>query len=413
MPWKASSIMSEREEFVICARQTGANISDLSRRFGISRNTAYRWVQRYDPNDADWSRDRSRRPRTIIRRTADGVITRIAALRLEHPCWGPRKLRRLLQDELPEDQLPALVTVARILKRSGLTAAPPERRVEQPLQRFVRSRPNELWQMDLKGPLRLSDGHKYYAVGIIDDHSRYLLALQLVSDATDDRTLQVWIETAQKYGLPDETLTDHGSQFRMEDDSTSAFRAHLWACGVKHPQGRIRHPQTQGKIERFWKTFTSEFLKGRSYDDLAAWQRDIDVWRNEYNELRPHQELGDEPPSRYYRPGDRQYVSPIRGICVGRSESEYRRVDMRGQIILSGRKFHIGRGLSGWRVEVRPLGTGIWHVFFRYHFIKELSVTAHCLHGLEAPQPTVSSLRDRANNTQSVTHVMEQLSRIY
>ena len=409
MPWKESTVVSGREEFVYYALQAGANITELSRRFGISRNTAYRWLRRYDSNEPEWSLDRSRCPCTIPRRTPVRIVSRIMALRQAHPCWGPRKLQRLLRDELPVDQLPALVTVARILKRTGLTVAPPPSRSAQPLQRFVRSRPNELWQMDLKGPLRLRDGRKVYVVGIIDDHSRYLLALQLVSDATDDRTLQVWIDTARQFGLPEETLTDHGAQFRVEDDSTSAFRVYLWACGVKHPQGRIRHPQTQGKIERFWGTFNREFLKGRSYDDLALWQQDIDAWRCEYNTIRPHQELADEPPSSYYRASERPYLSPDRRARIGRPGSEYRPVDVCGMIHLSGQKFRIGRGLWGWLVEARPLGTGIWHVFFRDHFLKELSVTAHRSRGLEAPQPTVSSLRDRENDTQSVTHVMEHL----
>ncbi len=369
MAWKVTDLMSQRYEFCSLALEPGAKISDLCQSFGISRKTGYKWLQRYQEEDC--LADRSRRPRHSPNRTDGAIEAQVVALRREFPYWGPRKLRRLLQDRLPAEQLPALVTVARILKRHGLTD--PQPRPEPPLawQRFAWPCPNDLWQMDLKATLRLPDQQKLYPVGLLDDHSRYLLGLWLLPDQTDDGLLNCWIEAARCYGLPQRTLTDHGSQFRCLDEETSAFRTYLWACGVGHTQGRIAHPQTQGKVERFWRTLNTEVFSRHSYSDSASWQSCLTDWRQQYNHLRPHQELGDEVPASRYQHSSRCFEEPDRRGCWGQPGSLYRRVNGRGMTSLGGQRLMVGRGFVGWTVEARPLGNGCWHFYFKDHFIRE------------------------------------------
>jgi transposase InsO family protein len=367
--------MSERIEFCQLALQPDANISALCRQFKVSRKTAYKWLDRYDDADLESLGDRSRRPLNSPGATDAETVSRIIALRRARPYYGARKLRVLLSRELSVGELPSAVTIARILRRQGLIE-PRGRGVESPaLQRFERSAPNELWQMDLKGPIRLGDGRKVYPAAILDDHSRYLLTLRLLPGFEEGPTLEAWIEAAHRHGLPEATLTDHGPQFRNEDHITSAFRVHLWACDVVHTQGRIRHPQTQGKVERFWRTLKDEVLSRRQYADYASWQACFDDWRQEYNERRPHQGLDEAAPSTRYHPSARLYREPDRRARIGQPDSIYRRVNHRAEISLSGKRFLIGRGFNGWTVELRPLATGCWHVYFRGHFIKELLVT--------------------------------------
>ena len=296
----------------------------------------------------------------------------MVALRQQYPYWGPRKIRYLLQDQAILGRLPSPSTVARILNRRGLIS-PREAEPDWPaVGRFERPCPNDLWQMDLKGAIRLPDGHKIYPVGILDDHSRYLLGLWMIPDVRDRTVISCWIKAATGHGLPDTTLTDHGSQFRMEDEASSAFRVHLWACGVHHTQGRVKHPQTQGKIERFWRTLKEEVLSRCHYRDISSWQRCFDDWREVYNRIRPHQELGDEPPIRRYRISERPYVEPDRHAWSGMANSYPRRVSPRGQVSINGQRVAIGWGYAGWTVEARPLGNGCWHVFFRDRLVREL-----------------------------------------
>ena len=121
MPWMTKDTVTLRLEFVSLARAPGANIAELCRRFGISRKSAYKWLARAR-GAADLGAalvDRSRRPQRSPRRTKVALEERLAALRAEHPAWGPRKLRRRLED-LGVAELPAPSTVGAILRRRGL-----------------------------------------------------------------------------------------------------------------------------------------------------------------------------------------------------------------------------------------------------------------------------------------------------
>lgn len=375
MAWKLESIMSQRYEFCILAGEPGSNFSALCQQYRISRRTGYKWLERYQEEGVDGLLDRSRRPLHSPDRTDATIETQVVALRRQYPQWGPRKLHRLLRDRLGQDQLPSIATIARILKRNGLIETPPPKIKWPAVGRFEHPHPNDLWQMDLKAPIRLPDRRKIYPVGLLDDHSRYLLGLWMMPDFSADGVINCWIEATLQNGFPKRTLTDHGAQFRMEDDATSAFRTYLWACGVEHTQGRPAHPQTQGKIERFWKTLKIELLNHHDYTDRASWQSCFDEWRFRYNHIRPHQELGDEPPVSRYRPSERTFAWPDRRARLGLPDSIYRSVSPRGQISLGGQRMMIGRGLAGWTVEVRPQGTGCWHIYFRHHFVKEIILT--------------------------------------
>jgi len=375
MPWKVESIMSQRYEFCHLADEPGSNFSALCQQYQISRRTGYKWLDRYQDQGIDGLIDRSRRPLHSPDRTDAAIETQVVMLRREYPQWGPRKLHRLLRDRLGQDQLPSIATIARILKRNRLIETPPPKIKWPTGGRFEHPHPNDLWQMDLKAPIRLPDSRKIYPVGLLDDNSRYLLGLWMMPDFSADGVINCWIEACRQHGFPRRTLTDHGPQFRMEDNTTSAFRIYLWACGVQHTQGRIAHPQTQGKIERFWKTLKIEVLQRRAYSDRMSWQKCFDDWRYQYNHIRPHQELGDEPPSSRYRCSERPFVLPDRRARLGLPDSIYRQVCPRGRISLGGQRQMVGMGLAGWTVEVRPLGNGCWHVYFRHRFVREILLT--------------------------------------
>lgn len=371
MPWKAASLMSLRLDFCILAQKPGCNFSDLCRKVGISREIGYKWLRRYRENGVAALQDRSRQPHSSPGRSSPVLEQAVVDLRLKYPAWGPRKLRPLLKDHIAEP-LPSISTVARILQRRGMIDFK-EPEPEYPVVgRFERGSPNELWQMDLKAAVRLPDGHKIYPVGLIDDHSRYLLGLWMIPDCRESSVIDCWIKAAQANGLPESTLTDHGVQFRNEDHVSSAFRVYLCACGVKHTQCRVKHPQTQGKIERLWGTLKRELLSRREYSDLASWQLSFDDWRYQYNNIRPHQELGDAPPISRYRKSERPYVEPDRNYRSDNPGSKSCRVHPKGEISFNGHRIMIGRGYAGWLVELRPISAGCWHVYFRERFVKEL-----------------------------------------
>jgi transposase InsO family protein len=376
MPWKARSLMSERFEFCHLALEKGINFSALCQHYGISRKTGYKWLSRFQSKGYEGLFDQSRRPHTIPGRLDSAIESMVVHLHYQYPRWGPRKLHALMKQHLLDVQCPSISSVVRILKRYGLSGEGSPAVQYDIVGRFERAFPNDLWQMDLKDSLKLSDGKKWYPVGIIDDHSRHLLRLDLIPDSSELNVLNVWIRAAREYGFPNETLTDHGTQFRCTDERSSRFRAYLWACEVKHTQGRVRHPQTQGKIERVWRTLKHEVLSCNDYSDAVSWQQCFDEWRNIYNNIRPHQSIGDVAPSTRYKPSLRPFREPDLTERIGRADSQYRRVQSDGRLIVSGKRHGIGSGYAGCTVELRSLNNGCWHVYFRNRFIKELLVTS-------------------------------------
>jgi transposase InsO family protein len=375
MPWRDTVVEDVRRSFCEEVLASSRSMSRLCRVFGVSRKTGYKWLRRYRQAGQDGLSDRRRQPHYRPGRASAVLEALVLDLKQQHPYWGPRKLHHLVYEDHPEAERVGISTFARILTRHHLVI-PRERPVVHPaVGRFERGEPNELWQLDMKMAMRLPDGTKRYVAGILDDHSRFALGLWWLPDVTDRSVLACWIDAANRYGLPLQTLTDHGSQFRMEDHTTSAFRTYLWACGVDHTQGRVGHPQTQGKIERFWSTFQRELTPQLVCAEPSHWPELMERWRVQYNTRRPHEALDDRPPVSRYRPSQRSFTEPDRHARIGQAQSIYRQVSIKGEISLGGRPATIGRGLYGWIVEVRPLGNGCWHVYFRGHFLREFMLT--------------------------------------
>jgi transposase InsO family protein len=368
-------MFENRRQFCIDVLESGADVSAACRAFGISRKTGYKWLSRYLEKGPEGLDDQSRRPRHSPERLLKRLEDKVVGIKRQYPYWGPRKIHKLASMECEEIRAVSVSTVSRVLARYGLVT-PREEPVTYPaVGRFERSTPNELWQMDLKMAIRNIGRPRVYVAGLLDDYSRYALGLWFLNDLTDEGVLSCWIKAVQRYGVPCQTLTDHGAQFRMGDNATSAFRTYLWACKVQHIQGRVAHPQTQGKIERFWRTFQCELTPQLECASPDSWPELMERWRQQYNTIRPHESLGDLPPSSRYHLSDKPYVEPDRRQRIGQPDSLYRHVNHRGLVSLGGQLHMVGRGLKGWVVEIRSQGNGCWHIYFHNHFLKEIILT--------------------------------------
>ena len=375
MPWRVASMKEVRRSFCERVLTSRANLSSVCQEYGISRKTGYKWLRRYQSQGDRGLLNKSRRPHRSPHKVTAGVEAMVIKLKEQYPYWGPRKIHRLLYQAHPEAERVGISTIGRILSRHGLVIPRQEPETHPIVGRFERGEPNELWQMDLKMAMRMPDGSRQHVAGILDDHSRYVLGLWWLPDITDSSVLSCWIDAARRYGLPRQTLTDHGAQFCMGDHTTSAFRVYLWACGVEHRQGRIGHPQTQGKIERFWGTFQRELTPQLRQADSSKWSLLSEDWLSQYNTLRPHESLADQPPASRYRKSKQSFRKPDRNARIGQPGSVFRKVSAKGRISLGSHRVGVGRGLTRWVVELRPLGNGCWHVYFRNHFLREFILT--------------------------------------
>src|SRR5688572_30609433 len=265
MPWNECTVLSQRQEFLVFARQGGLSVSVLARRFGISRKTAYKWLTRGGDGAAADVRDRSRRPRHSPAQTPAALEQQVLELRQRHPTWGGRKLRaRLLHLGLP--QVPAASTITAILHRQGLID-PAQSARHQPWQRFEHPQPNDLWQMDFKGHFALTGGGRCHPLTVLDDHSRYALTLWACGNEQAGTVQEQLTHTFRTYGLPWRMLMDNGPPWGNPQGSGhprgspwTGLTVWLLRLGVHVTHGRPFHPQTQGKDERFHRTLVQEVL---------------------------------------------------------------------------------------------------------------------------------------------------------
>ena len=370
MSWKESTCMSQRSEFVAFARMAGVNVSELCRRFEISRKTGYKWLRRSSLGlDIE---DRSRRPASSPRRTPAGVEGHVIAVRERYPFYGGRKIRRLLARE-GLARPPAASTITAILERNGLLS-PARRRVKN-WQRFEQAAPNALWQMDFKGHVPLSRG-RCHPLTVLDDHSRFCVCLAACPDEQGSTVRQHLNLVFQRYGLPERMLMDNGGPWGSSGQGVhTRFTAWLIRLGITVSHGRPHHPQTQGKDERFHRTLKLEVISQRPvWRDNPELQSAFDSWRPKYNLERPHEALGYEVPGSRYAPSSRSLPSVLPTVEYD-SAFEVRRVQENGRIKLKSRRFFVGRAFTGEPVGLLQVGEAVWDAYYCHQRIARLDLS--------------------------------------
>ena len=374
MPWKECDIMSLRRELVELAQVEGANVAALCRGFGVSRKTAYKWLGRYQGEGVAGLADRSRRPKRQPRLTPEPVWRRVLAVRAAHPTWGGRKIRWKLGRSGCE-HIPSASTITAILHRHGRISEC-ESRKRGAWQRFERPQPNDLWQMDYKGEFKTADGRWCYPLTVLDDHSRYSLALRACVDQRGRTVKQALLQVFRQYGLPWAMLMDHGTPWAISHTPGCWTRLTVWLLrlDVEVCHGRPYHPQTQGKEERFHRTLQAELLQGRAFADRVAVQGAFDPWRGYYNHDRPHEALGMQPPASRYRVSEREHPEVLPPIEYGVQDA-VRKVNPVGQLRYCNRVFKMSEAFGGEPVGLRPTREdGVLDVYYCWQRIGQIDL---------------------------------------
>jgi transposase InsO family protein len=338
MPWKTMDVREQRVSFVVAASRGEKPLSGLCQEFGISRPTGYLWLARYRERGLVGIAERSRRPAGSPKRTVARIEEQVAALRRRYPDWGARKLQVLLQQRGMEL---ARSTIHRILLRRGLIQD--DQRHDLALQRFERSQPNELWQMDFKGPL--CPAERVGPLSVLDDHSRYVVVLQKVASNSGELVREHLQGAFRECGVPQAMLMDHGIPWWGGQSPQGITKLSLWLMkqGIGLHWGRIRHPQTQGKVERFHGELKRALQRRPPRADLQDW---LDEFRWEHNHVRPHEALGMQTPSTRWRRSARSY-DPDPPRWEYPPGSRVLKIDSDGKIKLKGEHWLISRALTG------------------------------------------------------------------
>lgn len=356
MPWRISSAMSQRHEFVLLASQEEANIRQLCRQFGISPATAYKWLRRFQAHGVPGLQELSRRPHNSPARTTEAIEKAVLTQRHKHPAWGGRKLRRRLLD-LGQVQVPSPSTITSILQRHHLLTDE-ESLKHKPWTRFEHPQPNDLWQMDFKGDFALGHG-RCYPLTVIDDHSRFALGMVACLNQRTETARTALVSVFRRYGLPWRLAMDNGTPwaaYRHGRTRYTDFSVWLIRLGIRLSFSRPHHPQTQGKNERFHRTMAIELLRDQLWASQQECQQAFEQWRAQYNLIRPHEALGLMVPASRYCVSVRPFPEALLPIEYDAHEIT-RKVGDRGQVKYQQRKFFIGNPFAGLRVALRHTST--------------------------------------------------------
>jgi len=345
MPWRRMEVQDQRVRFVVAATQDEKPLSQLCKEFGVTRPTGYLWLARYREGGVAGIEERSRRPRRSPTQTAVELEAQVVSLREIYPDWGARKLAVLLSRqgiELPSS------TVHRVLLRHGLVRD--QDRHRPAVMRFEREQPNELWQMDFKGPKNWPKAAT--ALSVIDDHSRYLVALQATARPEGRLVQQHLIQAFEECGLPEAMLMDHGTPWWQSQSFAGTTHLSLWLMrqGIRLCFAGVRHPQTQGKVERHHGSLERAIThRGAPAEGHQQW---LDDYRREHNHIRPHEALDMQTPASRWRPSPRRY-HPNPAAWEYPEGAWTLKVDGHGTIDIHERPYRISKALIGERVRIQ------------------------------------------------------------
>jgi transposase InsO family protein len=373
MPWQEKSLMELRFAFLERVRTGTEPFSRCCAAFGISRKTGYQRVARFAAEGKDGLEDRSRRPLHSPRQVSPEMEARVIELRLQHPAWGGRKLKRRLED-LGHTGMPSASTITQILRRHGHLDGP---RAGQPRawQRFERAAPNQLWQMDFKGHFGLLDGGRCHTLTVLDDHSRFNLVLDACADQRRKTVKERLTAAFRRYGLPEQMTMDNGTPWGSSEGSHyTRLSVWLMRLGIQVSHSRPYHPQTQGKDERFHRTLDDELFGRIPLRNHLQIQTELDTWQIIYNHQRPHEALKLATPASRYQPSLRRFPDLLPPI-VYRSDDIVRTVHGGGQITFMGRSITVGKALIGQPIALRPTpDDGCYHVVFCNHITRTINL---------------------------------------
>jgi transposase InsO family protein len=320
----------------------------------------------------------SRRPQSHRDQLGESVICEIVRLKQAHRYWGPRKIRELYLRR--HDTAPSESSFKRVLERSGLTQ--PRRRQRAAVAGRIWSgkraqSPNEVWTVDFKGWWYDRQGTRCEPLTVRDEHSRYILELRRVADARTDTVRSCFEGLFERYGLPGAIRSDNGSPFAHVNALMGLSRLSVWwlALGIDLERGRPGHPQDNGGHERMHRDIRTE-LQPRTTEQEA-----LDLWRQEFNQERPHQALGMKFPAEVYQNSPRRYQGTPEDLDYPGLDT--RKVSQHGDIKWERTPLFITTSLAGWSVGLKPAERGLLEAWFGNLLLGWIDPATHSFLGAE------------------------------
>lgn len=367
MPWKEANVMDVKFEFALKALDSYVSMKDLCAEYGISRPTGHKWRDRFIQEGLKGLQEHSRRPKISPNQTSEDVICDLIRFKTAHPKWGPKKIHELYCRAHSNQEPPSLTTVKRILDKAGLVEHRKRRSrtTKQRLEnRITAEKPNDLWTVDFKGWWYTSDGLKCEPLTVRDDYSKYILSIKALQKATTEEVRTEFEKLFAINGLPKVIRSDNTPPFASIRGLLGLTKLSVWwlALGIELDRITPGKPQENGSHERMHWDIKRE-LQGQIRGNLKQHQARFDIWRDEFNSVRPHESLKMKTPESLYTrshirmPAEIPMIDYPAGFLL-------RNVNNRGMVTINRHRVFISYAFSGYDVGLRENYDETYTVWF-------------------------------------------------
>ena len=309
MPWKEVDLMNIRRAFVLESYKEQTSFKDLCCSYGISTETDYKWVKRFEHGGMGSLVDQSRRPHRSPNCLNEDEVCELIRLKQAHKHRGPCKIRQLYEEN--HGMAPSASSVKQVLDKAGLVKHP-KRRPRGNTERLINpaqpTSPNQVWTVDFKGWWLTPSRDRCEPLTVRDEYSRYIIAVRAMNSTTSKVVRQEFETIFSEYGLPDIIRSDNGSPFEANNSPLGLSRLSAWWISLGIGLDRIApgHPEQNGGHERMHRDIKWE-LQRHPRSTLIEQQEAFDAWRNDFNTIRPHEYWNQQPPARFYVRSDNRY----------------------------------------------------------------------------------------------------------
>ncbi len=371
MPWKTTTTMEQKIEF-ICEWRTGKyTITELCKSFEISRPTAYKLIDRFENQGYEGLKERSRKPGRHPNATDQKIVKSILTLKEKHKLWGAKKIRILLFKEFTKEEIPSVVTVHNILRKNGLVSPQKRMRRVKPVHPiFDPQSCNEVWSADYKGKFLMGNKTYCHPLTIADSKSRFLFTAKGHYKETLKAAKAEFTKVFRIYGIPKQIHTDNGSPFGSVRAIQRYTQLSYWfiELGITPVFSDPAHPEQNGRHERMHRDLKAACAKPSAYD-LKAQQRRLNHFVKEYNHIRPHEALEMKTPADVHDFSARPFPEKIAHFDY---DSDYKVLKVTKSGAIRWKSYYwvyLTAALKGKYVGVLELGNGIWKVYYRNVFL--------------------------------------------
>lgn len=364
MTWEGVTVMDQKVRFVAECLQQHFCFAEICNQFNISRKTGYKWLKRYNLDPEHGLCDLSRRPHICPHQTSKDLVEEILRIRRQHSTWGPKKILALLIRRTKKRGLPAVSTIADIIKRNGLVEKR-KRRVKRShpgCPMTIAKQPNQIWAADYKGQFKMLNGRYCFPLTVSDLHSRFILECNAQRAVSFKETKKCFTKLFREYGLPERIRTDNGVPFASSAIARLSKLSVWWIkLGIYPELIEPGEPQQNGKHERMHRTLKAETTYPPQMN-LSKQQKQFDTFVKEFNFIRPHESLGQKTPSTFYKTSNRKFPENLPDYEYP-GYFEVRKVSKNGGLRWNGERVSISHTLIHENIGFEMIDEGIYNVY--------------------------------------------------